>query len=190
MTTPRPPRQVCPLCGFDDVTVELVDESWVMTCLDQSHPPFEWRPTEHAATVGTYRSGIGQELGIYDDLLECVVGGMAEYGVIEHRYATQFPSTYKRIVDRYGHTALGPTRYSTSSFLGGALGQLWREGNVAGMWATATGYWSYNGRVGAYGTTTAVTQNNPEVLTWADFATDSLSVSPLDWPALDHIARP
>jgi len=42
-------------------------------------------------------------------------------------------------------------RYTASSFLGSALGQLWREGLVAGWMVKATGYWSYNGNVGGYG---------------------------------------
>ncbi len=117
--TPAPPaRQLCPLCGHDDeVTTTRVGDEWVVTCASKTHPPMEWRPKEQYQSTGTYRTGIGEDLGVYDDLLACVHDGFAEYGVVEYRFAQYAPDTYRLLVDRYGHTALGPAGYSTSAFL-------------------------------------------------------------------------
>jgi len=104
--------------------------------------------------------------------------------VIEYRYSQRSPASYTLLVDRYGHTASGPTRYSASSFLGGALGQLWREGLITGVSGRATGYWSYNTRVGAYGP--GGTPESDEILSWADFAGNTLGVDPFDWPPLGY----
>jgi hypothetical protein len=97
------------------------------------------------------------------------------------------PDTYRTLVDRYGHTANGPSKYTTSSFLGGALGHLWREGSVAGRWGPATGYWRYNSQVGTYAPSS--TPEDGEVLSWAEFARETLNVDPRDWPPLDHRSR-
>lgn len=184
----RPARQLCPLCGRDDdVTLVHVDGLWVMSCADRQHLPFEWRPKEQHARPGSYRTGIGEELGVYDDLLACVHGGLAEYGVIEQRFSVQAPRTYRHLVDRYGHTAQGPSRYTASAFLGGALGALWREGSVDGVWGPATGYWSYNGQVGAYAPT-GTAEDGP-ILSWVEHAV-RLGCAPGDWPPLGYVAPP
>ena len=178
----KPGRQVCPLCGHDDEVVEVQVESlWIFLCDSTSHAPMEWRPTEAQVKSGSYRTAIGEELGVYDDLLECVFGGMAEYGVIEHRYASQHPLTYKRLVSMYGHTSQGPKTYTASAFLGRGLGQLWREGLVVGRFGPATGYWKYNTQVGCYG---PVGQSlvDDSILTWDAFATKTLGVSSDSWP--------
>jgi len=163
-----------------------VGDEWVVTCASQTHPPMEWRPKEQYKATGTYRTGIGEELGVYDDLLACVHDGFAEYGVIEYRFARHAPDTYRVLVDRYSHTALGPAGYSTSAFLGGALGQLWREDVIAGFWTLASGYWSYNGGISAYGP--AGTPESDGCLTWAEFAVSNLDVDPGDWPPLGYRA--
>lgn len=182
----RPARQICPVCGLDDdVLLTGVGVEWIMTCSNPRHPLYEWRPTEQARGLHTYRSGIGEELGVYDDLLACVTEGLAEYGVIEHRFAERARDTYDTLVRRYGHTALGPSRYTASSFLGGALGQLWREDLVTGLWGPATGYWAYNGQVGAYGP--AGTPESERILTWALFAEETLGLDPASWPALGYV---
>jgi hypothetical protein len=183
----RPARQICQVCAHDEVDVVLVDDVWLMICEDGCHPRYEWNPTPEARLTGSYRNGLGQELGVYDALLDCVVDGLAEYGVVEHRFAERSRSAYDFLVNRYGHTAKpGPSRYTASAFLGGALGQLWREELVDGGWGPATGYWSYNGEVGAYGP--PGTSVESEILSWEDYAVDVLKVDPGDWPALGHKA--
>ncbi|MEZ5202895.1 MAG: hypothetical protein R2701_00475 [Acidimicrobiales bacterium] len=124
----QPALQVCPICALDDdVAIQKVDDEWVMTCASAEHPPFEWRPASQYQKTISYRTGIGEELGVYDTLLECLLPGLSEYGVIEYRFSQADPSTYRHLLDRYGHTALAPSKYTTSSFLGGALGALARR---------------------------------------------------------------
>lgn len=185
MAPPRPARQVCPICAQDDdVEILLAGDEWVMTCSYQGHLPFEWRPKGQFAKAISYRTGIGEELGVYDDLLVCVREGIAEYGVIEYRYWQRSPDVYRQLVDRYGHTAKGPSRYTASAFLGGALGHLWREELIEGVWGPATGYWSYNGQVGSYGP--PGTAETDDILSWETFAEQALGVDPFDWPPLGY----
>ena len=182
----QPALQVCPICALDDdVAIQKVDDEWVMTCASAEHPPFEWRPASQYQKTISYRTGIGEELGVYDTLLECLLPGLSEYGVIEYRFSQADPSTYRHLLDRYGHTAIAPSKYTTSSFLGGALGALWREGAVTGTWGPATGYWSYNQTVGTYGP--AGTPADRPILSWTTYATDTLGVDPATWPPVaDH----
>lgn len=186
MSDPKPPRQICQICGFDD-DVEIIkrDEDWVMTCSGPSHPPYEWQPKKQSSSAGSWRTGIGEELGVYDTLLECMTPDICEYGIIEHRFSEAAPGVYTYLVDHYGHRATKPSKYTASSFLGGALGQLWREELVAGVWGPATGYWKYNGGVGCYALPEA--DEDSPILSWETFATDTLHVSPLDWPALGFV---
>lgn len=179
----QPARQICPICAYDDdVVVQKVDDEWVMTCDSPAHPPIEWRPAAQFQKTMTYRTGIGEELGVYDTLLECLMPGLSEYGVIEYRFFETDPVTYKHLISRYGHTAIGGSRYTTSAFLGGALGQLWREGSVTGTWGPATGYWTYNQTVGTYGP--AGTPVDSPILSWASYASDTLGADPATWPPL------
>jgi hypothetical protein len=182
----KPANQVCPICGYDDdVETILADDEWVMTCESHNHPPFEWRPKEqYRKPLSGGRTGIGEELGVYADLLDCVDDGFAEFGIVEYRFWERAPKTYTILVERYGHTVYGPSKYTTSKFLGGALGQLWRERLVDGVWAPATGYWSYNRVVGAYAR--MGTPHDTPITSWQDFALGTLGVDPLDWPPLGH----
>ena len=182
-----PPNQVCPICAHDDdIETVFVAGEWIRTCKDLSHLPFEWRPTVEQPWLGTYRTGVGIELGVYEDLLLSVVDCWSEYGVIEYRYSKIAPQAYRELVKRYGHTAQGPTKYSASAFLGGALGQLYREELIEGVWGPATGYWSYNSQVGAYAP--LGTAESDHILTWEDYAEKTVSADPFDWPPLGYQA--
>ena len=183
---PKPSMQVCQQCGHDDdVELLAVDEVWTFICSNEGHPVYQWQPTAGNSGLLSGRSGLGEELGVYDDLLVCVKEGLAEYGVIEHRFAEYKPKTYDFLVRRYGHRALKPKRYTASAFLGSALGQLWREDAVEGVWVDATGYWSYNHRINAYGP--PGTPEDSDVLTWATFAVETLGCKATDWPALRFV---
>ena len=183
MPNPKPANQVCPICAHDDdIEVVLADGDWVMICSSRSHPMYEWRPKEQYQKSLSPRFGIAEELGVYDDLLHCVHDGFAEYGIVEYRYWEHSPDTYMELANRYGHTALGPGKYTVSAFLGGALGQLWRENLVVGRWGPATGYWAYNGTVGAYGP--SGTPEKSSILSWESFARTQLGVDPMYWPPL------
>ena len=139
-----------------------------------------WTPTA-IASVTEGRSGIGEELGVYDDLLRCVdQAERVEYGVVEHRIAVAAPATYAELLSRYGHASLGPTRYSTSSFLSHALGQLYREGLLDRTDVPATGYWRYLRLVPAFaqpGISPIITTT-----TWAAFAAEH-DIDPDTWPS-------
>ena len=182
MATPsRPPRQVCPLCATDD-EVELRSDGpdlWTFVC-NNPHPTasFEWSPTP-VVSSGSGQSGLAAELGLYDALLRSIGRGeWVEYGVVEYRIAKEEPSAYRTLLDIYGHASLGPTRYSTSSFISHTLAQLQKEGLLIVDWTKATGYWSYLSRVSAWalpGTPSG------QILTWVDLAA-SLDVDPSTWP--------
>jgi len=172
------------------VKLEFVDGEWVASCESDRHMPYEWRPAGQSQSqvqsgLSTH-FGLGEELGIYDALLGCIHGGFAEYGVIEYRYSQDNPDDYATLVERYGHRALAPTQYSASVYLSRQLGQMWRDGRIAGRWAPATGYWAYNGQIGAYGP--AGTPESAGCLSWAEFATSTLGVDPGDWPPLGYRA--
>jgi len=184
----RPQHQISPICAHDDDLEELVvDDAWVRICSDSAHPPFEWIPTVGRPGIEAGRTAVGLEFGVYDDLLLCVTDGLSEYGVIEYRYSQLNPLAYGELVKRYSHRVLGPTRYSTSSFLGGALGQLFREGLVAGGMGRMSGYWSYLSKAGMYGP--LGTPMSDQILTWAQFA-ETIGAEPNDWPPLGWKAPP
>jgi hypothetical protein len=179
----RPTRQVCALCGSDDFVTLGSDgpDLWKFTCTGTHHyEPYVWQPTaERVAAVG--RSGMGEDLGVYDDLLACVAAGeRVEYGIVEHRFALRSPSTYRQLVETYGHTSIAPTNYSASSFLARALGQLSREGLLQLGESPATGFWSYNGTISSWGQ-----PGEPEttpLYSWASFAAEN-DFDPTEWPA-------
>jgi hypothetical protein len=184
MTPARPAHQVCQLCGNDDfITDESVGDEWVVTCSSQGHPPFEWRPKEQCRrTTGTYRTGIDQELGVYDDLLTCVHDGFAQYGVIEYQNSELSPATYRILTDRFGHKALGPAGYSASAFLDGAMGQLWRERASLGVRPLDPG----NDTTGECGLANSLESEG--TVSWAEFAVSTLGLKPDDGPPLGYRA--
>src|SRR5579862_7753520 len=95
MTVRRPPRQLCPLCAQDDdIDVGFVDGVWVMTCSAPEHPPFVWTPRGQGEEPRRGRTGVSEDLGVYDDLLHCVAEGFAEHGVLEYRFWQLAPATY------------------------------------------------------------------------------------------------
>jgi hypothetical protein len=183
----QPALQVCPVCGYDDeVKTYKVDDDWVMICEYQAHLPYEWRPAGQYARAVSYRTGLGEELGVYDTLLECVTLDIVEYGVVEHLFSQADPTTYKHLVERYGHRTVKPSKYTVSSFLGGALGHLWREELIGGLWGPATGCWSSNGVIGCY--VLAEGDEDGPITSWVDYVTGTLGVAPGDWPALGYVA--
>ena len=186
MTVGKPLRQVCPICSTDD-DVALVpgdDPAWQMICTSSDHETYLWTPTVEPTHLQG-RSGLGEELSVYVDLSKCLEPGLfLEHGVIEHRFAEVNSTAYRTLVDRFGHTAFGKRRYSASSFLGGALSLLSREGAVARRRVKPTGFWSYNPDVGAAGPSS--TPEDAPLLSWAMYAEQELGIDPMSWPALGY----
>ena len=181
-------RQVCPLCASDEDYVAEIEGPglWRLTCTGgpSSTHPYTWVTTGQGPFDHTEQDGLSTAYGLYDDLLAVIshTDPWMEYGIIEYRYALAQPDTYAQIVDRYGHVAITPKRYTASSFIGAALGKLRRDGDLSYKTCTATGRWAYNSQISAWATNPAPT--SPDVLTWVDFALER-GFDPDVWPPLE-----
>lgn len=178
-------RQVCPLCALEDYLEELAADKEAGTIDYECHNPtcssFSWRTTpSHSNLDG--RTGIAAEYGVHDDLLACIEPDdpFLEYGIIEYRYARLRPDIYmNEFIPRWGHTCLGPRRYTVSAFLASTLGSLLRSGELAWKGGPATGYWSYNHDVSYF--THRRTPLPDQLLSWNEFAT-ARGEDPDQWP--------
>jgi len=131
-----------------------------------------------------------EDLGLYESLLgaESVSAGWVEYGLLEYRFSQVRPEAFHQLVQTYGHTNLGPKRYTASSLLDGCLGRLSSSRRqLLYRTAPSTGYWSYNNPGSYYAMPTGPASTNPassETETRAAFCisheTDSNSVA--WWP--------
>lgn len=143
--------QICPLHSGDEVEGEWISDEvgWQFTCPRHDHPtpgPRTWMEAPTPPQIDGM-SGIAADLGLSQaipELLAAYSGTWIEYGVLEHAYATRHPEDWAFLVDRYGHTAIAASRYTASAFLGGALGNLERNGYIAAHSGPATGRWTYN----------------------------------------------
>lgn len=178
--------EVCPRCvETDDIESHTTPDGVTMlTCNSRQHEAFTWAKYEEPAGLPA-RDGLGEELGIYDHLppLVSATEPVVEYGVVEHRYAAAHPDEYATLVDRYGHTALAPSRYTASAFLAKALGQLSREGALAFRSVPATGRWRYNGQISGWCIPGTPAEASDEVLSWEAFAAEQ-GIDPETWPAV------
>ena len=93
-----------------------------------------------------------------------------EYGVVEHAYATSCPDDFAELVERYGHTAVQPARYTVSSFLARTLSDLGRTGSLLYRGGPATGRWSYNAGISWWALPPA--PDEEQMVSWADTAND------------------
>lgn len=185
----RPARQVCPSCGVDEsIRTEVIGpSSWRYTCTRscrQHAEPYSWLGSTPDAPFDEELSyNKAEELGLPNDLLTCLEHGQSfvEYGVVEYRYATKAnPAVYKQLVEDYGHTALGPKKYTASAFIASTLGRMLREDLVAYRPGKATGFWSYNGEI-SFWSLKPVTESRP--ITFEDFAAEQ-GFAPKTWPPL------
>lgn len=105
----------------------------------------------HPAPAAARRPGrAGCEWNLDHELVEALreLGtGWYEYGLIERAYAARRPRDFAEMVDRWSHTAIAPTQYSVTSYLGGVLGRMSSHGLVGYHDGDATGRWSYNSRI-------------------------------------------
>lgn len=177
----------CKWCGTDEY-VEFDDATGVALCSGPGHPTERmWEPkSEQVAAVKPLADGIAADLGLYDDLVLCLrEGEWAETGVVEHRYGSEHPSEYRWMVERWGHVAQGPRRYSVTSFIGSTLGALSRATNVTYREGKGTGFFDYNPTVGFW--TLEPVPDETTVSSWAKVAAE-LGHHPRDWPLLRYVA--
>lgn len=147
-------RHTCPFHADEDVLGALTaDGTYSFTCERASgHPtpdPYSWLhdPTPAAdAELG----GLAEELGLAVELpaaLGTLGAGWFEYGLVERAYAHGHPADFRRMVERWGHTAEAPKRYTASAYIAGVLGRLATNGEVFYRPGPGTGRWSYNGSI-------------------------------------------
>jgi hypothetical protein len=182
------PRQVCPLCGIDDDVLSMprgAGDEWDFTCTgSMGHSePYSW--IVHVEDGLDGRSGSMSELGLYEDLPACLRVGepWVEHGVVEHRYKVLRPDVYfGELLPLYGHVAIGPTRYSTSTFLAQALSHLLREGAVAWQYSRRTGFWTYAQQISYWALPPAPALDHRYM--WAEYAADH-GLDPMKWDLTD-----
>lgn len=191
MTKPAlvPPPQVCKLCAHDDdITVMVApDGSWQFTCAAKTGHTDLYSWSVSVAPLGlTYREGLGEELGVYDDLLACFHDNdpWMEYGVVEYRYKVQQPGAYGVLLKRFGHRNQGPRQYSLSAFLARALGQLGREGVISYRPGKPTGFWTKHlSEVSWWAIAPPPPQD--QSISWAAFAQEN-GLDPAVWVTSEH----
>jgi hypothetical protein len=183
---PPIPKQVCVVCSYgDDVIAEVEAPGlWRYTCTSEVHPePHSWLST-NKGNAPPGQDGLSHRLGIYDALLGCFTAGepLLEYGVVEYRYAVNNPNAYKQLIGLYSHTSLTEyLDYSTSAFIGAALGKLSRDGLLVRCRCPATGYWKYNGTLDGWGLPPG--PEGRSLLSWSTFA-ESQGLDPRVWPSM------
>lgn len=191
-------RLVCPVCGeskrverrhfLDDdgkqkveLTCDLfVHEEAVVHVFDDPDAP--------PSSIGAGGEGLVHDLELYDKLVEIVYGfaSPVEYGVVEFGFAGTYPGDYEALWRRFGHVHThGSKRYTLSSYLGGLLGTLSREGSVSHLWTVGTGRWVYNDQVSAW---SHPARADEPIVSWVDYAS-SEGIDPETWPPLSTFPR-
>lgn len=172
MKVDYPSSQICAICVHDDdVThAKLAPGIYEYTCTGRYHDaPRVWEVDATGATFPAWEGVMG-ELGLYEDLPRCLVAGepFVEYGVVEHRYSTQFPKGFAAVLARHPHRRdQKGLDYSASMFIASALSRLQREGDLLKKFGKATGSWSYNGEI-SYWALAPQPGPGPD-LTWAAY---------------------
>ena len=173
-------RDVCPRCG-ESSKLELLpfldDDGRAkirLTCrlLVHEQPVVHEFDDPSVATASdlTPADGLVHELDLYTKLEEvvCRMEGPAEYGVVEHRFADEYPEDFLELWRRYGHVAThGSKRYTVSAYLSRLLGTLSRHGVVAHHACRGTGRWAYNSDVSAWANPSRA---DGPILSWVQYA--------------------
>lgn len=148
-------RETCPMHTDELITGVHDPESggYEFTCprsTGHAFPgPFSWVNQPEPPDLAPV-SQLAVDLGLDVDLPRIFTnfgGTWVEYGVVEHALAESNPAAFHALVARYGHTAIGPTGYSASAFIGATLGRLAQRGEFLLRREASTGRWSYNQRV-------------------------------------------
>jgi len=145
--------EYCGVCASDEFTEdhEGSDGQRYVVCHGPLHgdEPRVWEPSSRHGSKS--REGIGAELGIWEQLMECFTPGedFVPYGTVEDRLLQRYPETVARLIREYGHRWREPehpaTRYSASVYLGARLAELAAEGFLDHHTGPAEGSWAYNG---------------------------------------------
>jgi hypothetical protein len=96
---------------------------------------------------GWGEDGVIDQLGLYDDLLNCLAPGepWLEYGIIEYRYRARFSAKFRALVKERGHRNFPVGHLTASKLIGQATGILAERGRlVKHVGGAGTGFWSYN----------------------------------------------
>jgi hypothetical protein len=173
----------CTVCGTDVYVEEYdaaEDTAW---CVGTGHPEprlIEPKREAAAAAISPLSYGIAADYGLYDILPELLqVGEWADTATVEFRYGSAHREQYGELLARWGHVAQGPRRYSVTSFIGSTLGQLSRSADVTYRDGPATGFFSYNSRMGFW--TLEPVPAETTTMTWERCATEA-GLDPNTWP--------
>ena len=98
----------------------------------------------------TRGDGLGNELEIWDKLLDCVPSGDAHsYGVVEDQLFDRYPAEAAAVQERYGRRwregKKSENQFSMSAYLAARLSELAEEKLLFKTFGAAEGPWSYNG---------------------------------------------
>ena len=118
------------------------------TSTSTNTPP---NPSSRIPTEREERASIAvaHELVLHDDIpLLLSPDEWVETGAVEYRYGVAHPETYALMLDRWGHVAQSPRKYTVTSFIGVTLGHLSRATNVTHQSGPGTGFFFFNSRVG------------------------------------------
>ena len=88
---------------------------------------------------------------------------------MEHRYSQLRSDVYTKLLERYGHTRLGPKQYTASAFIAKTLGSLADRGEILYREGPATGYWKYNSAISYWALPPEIQDDRP-LLSYEEFA--------------------
>jgi hypothetical protein len=144
----------CPLCASDERTSEhrTDDGRRFAICEARYHgtEPYVWEtaPLQRFQTRG---DGLGNDLGIWDKLLDCVPadGTAHPYGEVEDRLFESYLTEAGVLQERYGHRwregKKSVNQFSMSAYLAARLSELADEKLLVKTFGPAEGPWAYNG---------------------------------------------
>jgi hypothetical protein len=176
---------LCTWCASSD-WVELDEASGVAVCNGPGHPwERVWEPPKHLPVARHgLPGGIAADLGLHEDLPELLVAGeWADTAVVEYRYGIAHPENYEWMLDRWGHVAITPRKYSVTSFIGSTLGDLSRHTNVAYKSGRGSGFFHYNSSIGFW--TLMPVPDKSVDLSWETFA-EREGLNPRSWPLVPN----
>lgn len=177
MMDKHPGRIACPICMegqlYDHFDPEL--SAWVFECgtCTGLGGPYTWMVNEPQPSGSRRNSGIMADLGMYDAVIEAVArvpDRWLEFGVVEALFSEVAPDAFEELVMTYGHVGIHPDRNTASWMIGRATWAVMRDGDLATKPARPTGRWHYMAGIHAWALPGR--PENPDVLTWAEFAAE------------------